>query len=53
MSAQNARRLGRARFGLLAPGVESWFDFRAAAEAAVRTIRAPAAGSVPKERVAS
>lgn len=23
----NARRLGRARFGLLAPGVESWFDF--------------------------
>ncbi|HYI00640.1 hypothetical protein [Hyalangium sp.] len=27
MSAPNARRLGRARFGVLGPGVESWFDF--------------------------
>ncbi|HVG58516.1 MAG TPA: hypothetical protein VNA24_08170 [Hyalangium sp.] len=27
LGAANARRLGRARFGLLAPGVESWFDF--------------------------
>jgi hypothetical protein len=27
MSAANARRLGQARFGLLGPGVESWFDF--------------------------
>jgi radical SAM superfamily enzyme YgiQ (UPF0313 family) len=27
LSAPNARRLGKARFGLLGPGVESWFDF--------------------------
>ncbi|WP_224246116.1 B12-binding domain-containing radical SAM protein [Hyalangium gracile] len=27
MSGANARRLGQARFGLLGPGVESWFDF--------------------------
>jgi hypothetical protein len=27
LGASNARRLGRARFGVLGPGVESWFDF--------------------------
>lgn len=27
LGEQNARRLGRARFGLIGPGVESWFDF--------------------------
>ncbi|MDY7225585.1 hypothetical protein [Hyalangium rubrum] len=27
MSAANVRRLGKARFGLLGPGIESWFDF--------------------------